>query len=317
MSWTALAGNQCLSFNDLQDALNLGLFTGTGTSIPVSDRLVEKDQVTLYLQVDTSYSSFAARANNELIVKDDLQTALSTIDVFCVSDTSSGVFGWSSPADALNNYASGTIVTWTYSGTLAVGTYLTGDVVSGDFNGYYAYYNGTTMAWLQVEFYDGTNLVIDMGVEVSTMLHVVTDSIPPSLSAPPETAYISNAYTTLAPGVSVYADSGLTTLYLTFEQYIADLATGIIYHYSNGVVGVIWSNYVSCKMSDDYNAICGASEQTVYFPSFNDISTGMTLYLDAGMTTLANAAFVLDEVNNIIYAMSNGVVGGAAGSCPG
>lgn len=77
MSWAGLANNQCVSFNNLQDAVNNGFFTALA-SIPVSTEQITKTDASTYVNVDTSYGPYAAKASNQLVVKSDLVTTTTT-----------------------------------------------------------------------------------------------------------------------------------------------------------------------------------------------------------------------------------------------
>lgn len=74
MSWSGLANNQCISFNNLQDACNLGLFFST-QSIPVSNEQITKQDFQDYILVPDSVSNYPAFVNktqNQLVVKSDI-----------------------------------------------------------------------------------------------------------------------------------------------------------------------------------------------------------------------------------------------------
>jgi len=74
MSWAALANNQCISFNNLQNAVTTGVFTLKNT-IPVSTEQITKSDADFYVFINTAYSPYAAKASNQLVVKSDLQAA--------------------------------------------------------------------------------------------------------------------------------------------------------------------------------------------------------------------------------------------------
>jgi len=74
MAYSTLYPNQGVNFNDLQDAVNNGLFKATGTAIPVSTQIIQKSQVATYVYIDTSNPFYAAKPVNENIDKQDLTT---------------------------------------------------------------------------------------------------------------------------------------------------------------------------------------------------------------------------------------------------
>lgn len=71
MSWAGLASNQTVSFNNLQDAVNTAVFTAI-TTIPVSSEQITKADAAAYVNIDTAYAPYAAKASNQLVVKSDL-----------------------------------------------------------------------------------------------------------------------------------------------------------------------------------------------------------------------------------------------------
>jgi hypothetical protein len=74
MSWASIANNQTVSFNNLQDAVNTGVFT-LKNSIPASTKQTTKAEADYYVNINTSYGPYAAKASNQLVVKSDLQAA--------------------------------------------------------------------------------------------------------------------------------------------------------------------------------------------------------------------------------------------------
>ena len=74
MSWNTLLPNQCISFNNLQDACNTGLFFSS-QPIPVSTEQITKQNFEDYILVPGSvsnYPPFANKPQNQLVVKDDI-----------------------------------------------------------------------------------------------------------------------------------------------------------------------------------------------------------------------------------------------------
>ena len=74
MSWNTLLPNQCISFNNLQDACNTGLFFYS-QPIPVSNEQITKQDFEDYIIVPTSvsqYPPFVNKSQNQLVVKDNI-----------------------------------------------------------------------------------------------------------------------------------------------------------------------------------------------------------------------------------------------------
>lgn len=74
MSWAGLSNNQTVSFNNLQNAVSTGVFTAK-TSIPASNEQITKTDANTYVNINTSYAPYAAKASNQLVVKSDLQAS--------------------------------------------------------------------------------------------------------------------------------------------------------------------------------------------------------------------------------------------------
>ena len=74
MSWNTLLPNQGISFNNLQDACNTGLFISS-QPIPVSNEQITKQNFEDYILVPssvTNYPPFVNKPQNQLVVKDNV-----------------------------------------------------------------------------------------------------------------------------------------------------------------------------------------------------------------------------------------------------
>jgi hypothetical protein len=107
MSWAGLASNQCISFNNLQNAVTTGVFVLKNT-IPASTEQITKADADFYVFINTSYPSYAAKASNQLVVKENLQPPPSTSTT--TTTTTAGFytyrlygFGYGSAFDACSN----------------------------------------------------------------------------------------------------------------------------------------------------------------------------------------------------------------------
>jgi hypothetical protein len=104
MPWSTLASNQTITFNNLQDAVNTGVFTAK-TTIPVSVECITKTDANTYVNINTSNAGYASKASNQLVVKTDLTAPASgvvftaTSGLYPVSGTSSTCIG------TLTNYS--------------------------------------------------------------------------------------------------------------------------------------------------------------------------------------------------------------------
>jgi hypothetical protein len=82
MSYSSLANNQTISFNNLQDGVNTGQLSQKAP-IPVSNEQITKADANTYININTDFAPYAAKASNQLVVKSNLS---STASVFAVSD---------------------------------------------------------------------------------------------------------------------------------------------------------------------------------------------------------------------------------------
>lgn len=72
MSWAGIASNQCISYANLQDAVNNGIFTLV-SAISSTGQQATKAYVDAHVSgFNTSYPSYASKSNNQLLVKGDI-----------------------------------------------------------------------------------------------------------------------------------------------------------------------------------------------------------------------------------------------------
>jgi len=96
MSWAGIASNQCISFNNLQDAVTTGVFVLKNT-IHSSTEQITKADADYYVYIDTAYGPYASKASNQLVVKSNLQAAASYYTYRLYG------FGYSNSTDACTN----------------------------------------------------------------------------------------------------------------------------------------------------------------------------------------------------------------------
>jgi hypothetical protein len=77
MSYSSLANNQTISFNNLQDGVNTGQLSQKAV-IPVSNEQITKAEANTYVNIDTAFAPYAAKASNQLVVKSNLKSTVST-----------------------------------------------------------------------------------------------------------------------------------------------------------------------------------------------------------------------------------------------
>jgi len=72
MPWNDLASNQTISFNNLQNAVDTGLFAQKST-IPVSNEQITKADADACVYINTLFGPFASKTSNQLVVKSNLE----------------------------------------------------------------------------------------------------------------------------------------------------------------------------------------------------------------------------------------------------
>lgn len=73
MPWNDLANNQTISYTNLKDAVATGVLSQK-FPIPISNEQINKALANAYVNIDTSYPPYAAKASNQLVVKSDLKS---------------------------------------------------------------------------------------------------------------------------------------------------------------------------------------------------------------------------------------------------
>jgi hypothetical protein len=77
MSWASIANNQTVSFSNLADAVANGVFTQKA-AIPDSNEQITKADADTYVNINTSYPSYAAKSSNQLVVKSNLDPVITS-----------------------------------------------------------------------------------------------------------------------------------------------------------------------------------------------------------------------------------------------
>lgn len=72
MSWSGLANNQTISFTNLKDAVDTGVFLSKTTQITSNEQITKNDALT-YAWINTLYTPYANKSSNQLVVKSDLK----------------------------------------------------------------------------------------------------------------------------------------------------------------------------------------------------------------------------------------------------
>jgi len=80
MPWNDLANNQTISFTNLKDAVDTGVFSQK-TIVPVSNEQITKAEADSYVWINTLFGPYASKASNQLVVKSNLECGVPVINV--------------------------------------------------------------------------------------------------------------------------------------------------------------------------------------------------------------------------------------------
>ena len=132
MAYSDLQLNQTVSFNNLQSGVTQGYFVAK-TTIPVSAKQITKTEANTYVNINTSFESYANKASNQLVARQDLQgiTNIYPYTIYALADASGGggdpYYAWKS-IDGGNNFIQLTgftpSVSWTEIAGDVTGTYI-------------------------------------------------------------------------------------------------------------------------------------------------------------------------------------------------
>jgi hypothetical protein len=85
MSWAGIASNQCVSLDNLKDAVATGVFTQK-TTIPTGSKQITKAEAESYVNINT----ISGKTSNQLVVKSNL-VASSLVTYYELSQCPGGV----------------------------------------------------------------------------------------------------------------------------------------------------------------------------------------------------------------------------------
>lgn len=74
-TWAATANNETISFNNLQNGVDTGVLSQKA-AIPASNEQITKSDANIYVNINTSFAPYAAKASNQLVVKSNLQSTV-------------------------------------------------------------------------------------------------------------------------------------------------------------------------------------------------------------------------------------------------
>jgi hypothetical protein len=84
MPWSTIATNQCVSLNNLRDAIANGIFVAI-SSVPSGTKQITKTEALAYVDIQTS--PLSSKASNQLVVKNNLSAKVYTYQRYDLSPT--------------------------------------------------------------------------------------------------------------------------------------------------------------------------------------------------------------------------------------
>ena len=112
MSWAGIASNQCISWNNLKDAVDTGVFMGAQAAVPPGSKQVTRAEAEFYAVINP----ITSKASNQLPVKSNL-TAKTGVYKWNISDNGDTVF-----VDACALFLDPGTIAWTNTATPVAGT---------------------------------------------------------------------------------------------------------------------------------------------------------------------------------------------------
>jgi hypothetical protein len=112
MSWAGLASNQCITYNNLKDAVTTGVFMGAEAAVPPGSLIITRAVAEQYVVIN----AITTKANNQLPVKSDL-VAKTGVFKWNISDNGDTVF-----VDACALFLDPGTIAWTNTATPVAGT---------------------------------------------------------------------------------------------------------------------------------------------------------------------------------------------------
>jgi len=167
MSWAGIANNQCVSCENLQNAVSTGVFTLKNTipsSTPAKYKQVTKDEAEYYVNLNTAYAPLAAKTFNQLVVKSNLQgcTTLPYSYVIYFESQEDGYYGWTASGDACTAAEPNALTVYSSSSSITAGAALyvdscgTEQLSATSYDTSYPYFRYAS-SYITFENWDATN----------------------------------------------------------------------------------------------------------------------------------------------------------------
>ena len=271
MAYSDLELNQTVSFNNLQSGVTQGYFVAI-TTIPVSAKQITKTEANTYVNINTALPSYAAKASNQLVTRENLQgvtdvfpyTIYALADIGGIGDYYAGI-----SIDGGNNFNMLAVYpspTWTEIAGDVTGTYMA--VVNNTINNQ-VYFSNNGGSMFSAVSLNGANFYPN-GVSMSTNGQYI------AISGFSGTA---NGINVLNPKIAISSNYGASFSTYTYgTSFPLEIASGKISVSGDGqYITAVFSflefvgfpfNYnrpVSFKLtSSNYGASWSASSGTTY-----------------------------------------------------
>lgn len=193
MPWSSLANNQTVSFANLNDAVETGIFAAK-QAVPINNRQITKADAEAYVYLNTAYAPFANKASNQLVVKSNLTTISApysyTLRYQGIDIKGNSIYGWDTAAAACSATTFQTLTVWSPDSTLTSSSKLYATSNGGGFNLYgYSTFNNyykivQTDQWinLTIDFTDYYMNVTAIGACPSNVNVMITAYVPYSMT---------------------------------------------------------------------------------------------------------------------------------------
>ena len=111
MSWAGIASNQCVSWNNLKDAVDTNVFMGAEGSVPIGSKQITRAEAEQYAVIN----AITSKTTNQLVVKSDL-VANTSVYKWNISDNGD------ISANACSLFLDVNTIAWTSVATPTTGT---------------------------------------------------------------------------------------------------------------------------------------------------------------------------------------------------
>jgi hypothetical protein len=295
MSWNSLANNQAVSFNNLQDAVNNGIFSIV-TSIPSSNKEITKSEAAAYVNIDTLYSPYATKASNQLIVKSDLSatTVLWSSDYYSAGGNYRLIYSTNYGGSWVNSGSTGNAaslfacIAVSQNGQyLLAGRYATNDLMSqyqGPGSGLKSNNSGSTWSTLTA-YVPTTDPIQACAINASGEYQFFAKGTEYYASGVQSRIYRSTNYgstfsSTYFDGVDYFWGSGSSTStngqYITFIGQNANAGNDSVYLFNSNDFGVNWNVPTLTVASGKFYG--GSGQQSIGINAMNSLMSGNGQY---------------------------------------